>query len=405
MRRIAFTIGIVLALLLLAVLSLPFLISADQFKPTLESKLSAALGRRVMIGHLGVAFLAGGVAADSLSIDDDPAFGSSPFLQAKSLKLNVDVWPLLFSRKLNVTGLTIEQPQVALLQSPSGRWNYSSLGGSPVQASAPAKDSAGKGSLALSARLVKIVDGRFSIGRTGGRQKPLALDKVNVEVRDFSPSAAFPFSFDAKVAGGGDLKLGGKAGPIDVADTGLTPISFTLDIVRLNLASALAGTAPDIAGIASLHASGGSSGGKLSVGGRTTVEALKLARNGTPARRPVGFDFAAQHDLRTHAGALRRGDIHIGTALASLTGTYAERGDATVLETEVLGYEDACAGIGRTAAAAGHRPTQRVEARRRDRDRDVHGSRTIGPPRGGRPGIAGQDEACQFRFGNQDDAD
>jgi AsmA protein len=337
MRRIARTIGIALALLLLALLSLPFLISANRFKPTLESKLSAALGRRVTIGNLGLSILAGGVAADSLAIADDPAFGSSPFLQAKSLKVGVELWPLLLSQKLNVTGLTIDQPQVALLQSSSGNWNYSSLGGGSGQASPPAKDPSGKGGLDLSAKLVRIVNGRFSIGRTGGRQKPLVLDSVNLEVRDFSPSAAFPFSFSAKVAGGGEIKLAGKAGAIDAADVELTPISFTLDIAQLNLASALAGTAPDIAGIASLHASGDSSGGRVTVNGKLKAEGLKLARNGTPARRPVEFDFAAQHDLRKHSGALQRGDIHIGAALASLTGTYAERGDSTVLETKFAG--------------------------------------------------------------------
>jgi len=337
MRRVARTVGIVLALLFLVLLSLPFLINADRFKPTLESKLSAAFGRQVTIGTLKLSILAGGVAANSLAIADDPAFGSAPFLEAKSLQVGVELWPLLVSRKLIVTGLTIDQPQVVLLQSPSGRWNYSSLGRRSEPASPPAKDPSAAAGLDLSAKLARIVDGRFSIGRTGGRQKPLALDSVNLEVRDFSPSAEFPFSFNAKVAGGGDITLAGKAGVIDTADLELTPISFTLDIARLNLASALAGTAPDIAGLASLHASGASGGGRLTVNGKLRAEGLKLARNGTPAHRSVEFDFATHHDLRKHAGALQRGDVHLGAALASLTGTYAERGDSTVLDARLVG--------------------------------------------------------------------
>ena len=83
MRRTARVIGIVLALLLLVVFSLPFLISADRFKPALESRLSAALGRRVTIGSLRLSILAGGVTADSLAIADDEAFRRAPFLQAK----------------------------------------------------------------------------------------------------------------------------------------------------------------------------------------------------------------------------------------------------------------------------------------------------------------------------------
>jgi AsmA protein len=160
---------------------------------------------------------------------------------------------------------------------------------------------------------------------------------VNLEVRDFARSVAFPFSFNAKVVGGGDIKLGGKAGPIDGTDVALTPLSLTLDIAQLNLASALAGAAPDIAGIASLQASGASSGGRLAVKGKLRVEGLKLAKNATPARRAMEFDFITEHDLRKHAGALQGGDIHIGAATASLTGTYAERGDSIVLDMKFAG--------------------------------------------------------------------
>lgn len=327
-----------MALLVLVLLSLPFLISANQFKPALESKLSAAFGRRVTIGDLGLSIATGSVTADSLAIAEDPAFGNSPFLQAKSLKVSVELWPLIASRKLNVTGLTIDQPQVALLQSPSGRWNYSSLGGNsaPV-ASPPVQDSSGNGALNFSTKLVRIVDGRFSMGKTGGRQKPLALDQVNVDVRDFSPASPFAFSLSANVGGGGTIKIGGKAGPIDPTDAELTPLSVTLDAVRLNLASVLGGTVPDIAGTAGLQATGNSAGGLLTLNGKLGAEGLKLAKSGTAARRPVEFDFATHHDLRKHAGALQSGVIHMGAASANLAGMYEERGDSTVLDMKLTG--------------------------------------------------------------------
>jgi AsmA protein len=55
----------------------------NQFRPTLEGDLASALGRRVTIGHLRVAFLSGGISVDDISIADDPAFSSTPFLTAK----------------------------------------------------------------------------------------------------------------------------------------------------------------------------------------------------------------------------------------------------------------------------------------------------------------------------------
>jgi len=51
----------------------------------------------------------------------------------------------------------------------------------------------------------------------------------------------------------------------------------------------------------------------------------------------VELDFAIQHDLRKQSGVVRRGDIHIGKAVASLTGNYARQGDATVVKMSLSG--------------------------------------------------------------------
>jgi uncharacterized protein involved in outer membrane biogenesis len=44
--------GIAVALVLLVALALPFFINANQFRPVLEERLTAALGREVKIGDL-----------------------------------------------------------------------------------------------------------------------------------------------------------------------------------------------------------------------------------------------------------------------------------------------------------------------------------------------------------------
>jgi AsmA protein len=52
-----------------------------------------------------------------LSIADDPAFSKTPFLRARSLKVGVEMLPLIVSRKLNVTRITIDQRPIGLLES------------------------------------------------------------------------------------------------------------------------------------------------------------------------------------------------------------------------------------------------------------------------------------------------
>jgi AsmA protein len=329
-------IGIGLAALVLVLASLPFLVDANQFRPLLESNLGAALGREVKLGKLSLALLSGGVTADDLSVADDPAFSPAPFVRAKSLKVSVELWPLITTRKLNVTGLTINQPEISLLQSPSGEWNYSSLGSKAHNAKDPAPPS--HGALDLSVKQVKITGGRLSLGKTKSSAKPLVLEKVALDLSDFSSGAVFPFSLSADVAGGGSLKLKGKAGPIDPADAAMTPVDAEIGVSDLDIVSSgVVDPSTGLAGLVSLEGKAASNGKSLQAQGRLKGSKLKLAKNGTPAQRALEYNFALNHDLKKHSGQISRGDVHIGAAAATLTGSYSQHGESTVVRLDFSG--------------------------------------------------------------------
>jgi len=337
MKRIVRWVGIVVVLLLLAVVALPFLINPNQFRPMLESELSKALARDVKVGDLKLAILSGGVTADDLSIADDPAYSHGPFLHTKSLTLGVVVWPLIFSRQLHVTQLTLDQPQIELLQSAAGDWNFSSLGGkSAPQAQRAGPPSAG---INLSVKLVKIANGRLTFAQHNSRAKARVLENVNVEVHDFSADSVFPFTLSAKLAGGGDIQLNGVGGPINATDAAQTPAKVKLMLSGFDLAAAGVETSTGLAGLLSINGAAGSNGKTLFLNGRLKAEKLKLAKNGTPAREPVEFDFAAEHDMRKNSGVLRRGEIRIGNAPASLTGTYVAQGESVAVNMNLVGPE------------------------------------------------------------------
>ena len=335
MRRVLKWLGILLAVLIVAVVSLPFLINVNQFKPRLEAALSAALNREVKLGNLKLSLLSGEVAADDLSVAEDEAFGKPAFVQAKSLSVGAQIWPFLMSRRLVVTYVTIDQPEIDLVQAPSGNWNFSSLGGkrAPAKAAAP-----GTEPLDLSVQVVRITNGRVRLGRTLGHWKPLVLEQVNLELDNFSPDSAFPFTLSSHVAGGGTIQLSGKAGPINSTDAAMTPVNASLTVTQLDLArSGMTDFAPDLAGLVSFAGSGSSDGRFLHVNGKVKAERMKLTKNGTPASRVLELDYTAQHDFRKHSGTLRRGDIHIGGAVAHLTGTYAEQGESMMLNMKLAG--------------------------------------------------------------------
>lgn len=134
--------AVVAALFVVIAILIPFFVNADTFRPTLQDQLSGVLGRKVTLGHLSFSLFSGSLVANDIAIADDPAFSSSPFLQAKSLHIGVHVAPLLFHHQVEITRLTVSSPSINLIHVGNGKWNFSSLGGGAAAApkSPPATD-------------------------------------------------------------------------------------------------------------------------------------------------------------------------------------------------------------------------------------------------------------------------
>src|SRR2546427_7792100 len=127
MKRALKIVGIVVAVLLVIVIALPFLVDVNSFRPRLESELTAALGRQVKVGNLRLSLLSGSVSAEDLSIADDLTFSKDPFIRAKALNVGVEVMPLVFSKTLHVTDLTLDRPEIFRLHSATAQSTFASL--------------------------------------------------------------------------------------------------------------------------------------------------------------------------------------------------------------------------------------------------------------------------------------
>lgn len=332
-------LGIVVALLLVIVLAIPFLINVNQFRPRLETALTHALGREVKLGDLKLSILSGSVEASDLDIADDAAYSKTPFVRAKSLKVGVELQPLIFSKKLNVTGIEIQDPEIALVQSDAGVWNFASLGtktqANPPPAAAPPSSPSDNSMQDLTVKLVKITNGRLSV-KTAGEPQLKVLEKVKVEIKDFAAHAPFPLSFSADIQGGGDVKMDGKAGPVDTNDASETPFDVSIKLNKLDIAkTGFVRPSTGFEGLISIDGNVSSSAHILQLKGSIQAEHLKLAKAGKPATKTVGFDFVLNNDLRQRSGALTRGDVHIGKATAQLTGTYVIQNNNTVLHVRL----------------------------------------------------------------------
>src|SRR3974390_3010285 len=133
---------IAVAVIFVILLILPLLINVNSYRPKIEAQATSALGRQVTVGNLSLSLFSGSVEANNVAIADDPAFGKSPFITAKSLKIGIELMPLIFSKSLKITKIELEQPQITLLRAGNGSWNYSSLGGASEKKPEEAKPGA-----------------------------------------------------------------------------------------------------------------------------------------------------------------------------------------------------------------------------------------------------------------------
>jgi len=328
-------IGILLALILVAVIILPFIVNVNSFRPRLESTLTNALGREVKVGNLGLSILSGSVSAEDLSIADDPAFSKDPFVQAKSLKVGVELLPLIFSKQLKVNELVLNQPEIRLIQTPGGKWNFSSLGGNTKSQKTEAPSSSSSMDN-LSVSRVAVNNGSISLGKTNS-SKVQTYEDVDITVKNFSSTSQFPFALTAKLPGDGDLKLDGQAGPI-AQDAAETPLQAEISVKNLNLAaSGFVEPSSGIGGIADFTGKVNSDGHVLHSTGDLTANKLKLAEKASPASKTVQLKYAIEHNLAKNSGTITQGDISIGKAVAKLTGSYQMQGETTTLNAKLNG--------------------------------------------------------------------
>ena len=325
-------VGIVVGVIVLVLILVPLLVNGETFRPTVESKLSAALNRKVALGHLSFSLFSGSLVADNITIADDPAFSTSPFLKAKDLKIGVEISPLIFSHQIHITGLTIDDPAIQLIQNQAGKWNYSSIGGSSSKSAGGS--SGGSSSVPdLTVKKLAINNGSASLSSVPATAKPFVYSSVGLTVKNFSFASSFPFDLSASLPGNGTLKVNGTAGPVSQTDTSETPFRATLSINHLDpVAAGLVEPSKGISTIADIDAQFNSDGRSLTGTGKVKAANLKLTRTATPAPEPVNVDFNLANDLRARTGRVNDVAVHAGSATAHLTGTYRSTAQALLLD-------------------------------------------------------------------------
>lgn len=348
MKRLLKWIAIIVAILIIVIVAVPFFINVNTFRPQIQTELSSALGRDVTLGNLKLSLWSGSLEADNIAIADDPSFSKTPFVKAEALSVGVNVFPLIFSKTLEVRNITLKRPEVVLLRKPDGVWNFSSIGNqttpgatTPTPAPKPAgsaPESASEQSMAqnFSVGELSIKDGQISVADTNAPNRARVYNNVDLTVKNFSFSSQFPFTMSADIPGGGTVKLDGTGGPINHSDASLSPLQAKIDVKQLDLAkSGFVDAASGFAGVVNFSGTVESDGTNAHSSGDATAEKLKLSPHGSPAPRAVNLKYAVEHVLKTNTGRLTQGDVSVGKAVAKLSGTYDMHGESPALNMKL----------------------------------------------------------------------
>ena len=336
------------------VVLVPLFINVDTFRPKAEEEISSALGRKVTLGHLSLSLISGSLVADNISVADDAAFATAPFLEAKELRIGVALGSLIFQHKVRITSFTIDSPAIHLIQGKKGTWNFSSLGNDAAKPAArnaaaekpdtpnPAtQQAAAQGSAPqqesmmpdVSIGEIKIKNGSAMVSSLPASGKPFTCAEINLSVQQLSFTTQFPFKLSLKLPGGGSLQLDGTAGPLSQKDVSQTPFQATLQLKHFSpVAAGAVEPSQGVSMIADFNVQLSSDGTTLTSKGKLVANKLQLARGGSPDPQPVDIDYTITDNLVERTGKVSDIAIHTGTAVAHLTGSFRSMEKDTVLD-------------------------------------------------------------------------
>ncbi len=319
----------VVGLVVVGVASIPFFVNANTFRPSIETQLTAMLGRSVKFGDLSLSLLSANFVAEDLSVADDPNFSVTPFLTAKELRIGVLLRPLIFSREVSLQSFQIKSPQITLIRAVNGAWNFSSIGRLPaitVADTVGASDTS-KGSTTelpvLTVGRITIEGGRAVIASLPAHGPSRVYEHLNFRARDLSFASPFPFELSANLPADGTISVSGHVGPFNRDDAATSPADAQISVKSLDpVAAGFLDPNAGLSFLADIDMQAASDGQTLTTSGTVHIQNLKLRRGAAAARKPLDLAYRGTHRLRENTGQIADAMAKIGAAAIHVSGTY-----------------------------------------------------------------------------------
>jgi AsmA protein len=133
LKWLALVAAALIAVVVGALLALPYFIDANRYKPEFEQYVQEAIGRPLKVaGAVRLSlFPWAGVSFSDLWMGTPPAFAERDFLTIKSFDVRVKLWPLL-SRQVEVDRVVVSEPRLSLVTNKDGSVSWG-FGAKPTQ--------------------------------------------------------------------------------------------------------------------------------------------------------------------------------------------------------------------------------------------------------------------------------
>lgn len=331
-KSVKIGLAVALALPLVAAAAIHLFVDADTFRPAIESRLSAALSRKVTLGALSLSVMTGSLVAKDLAIAEDPKFGQTPFFTAKQLRIGVQMKPLIFNRQLIVRSFEVETPKIHLIRAEDGIWNFATLSHGAVT---PNTQTDALPDLPVG--IITIKDGNATIETLPSQRNPQVYDHLDVKLENFSLAEAFPFRVSASLPGDGKVAVSGTVGPINPQDAAGT--TFDAQVTIKHLDPIVAGYVDPEAGISmigGLDAHIVSDGLNVTSDGKLHAEHLILLKGGKAAPHPLDIHYQVVHSLMDSRGQVSDLALQTGAVAIHIKGTYRIAANVPVFDLKLL---------------------------------------------------------------------
>jgi AsmA protein len=202
---LALVLGLI-ALLLLAVVVLPYVVDPNNYRDDLERIVHDRTGRELEIrGRIELSLFPWlGARVGAATLGNAPGFGPEPFARMEAADVRVRVWPLLWGR-VEVGTVVLRGAEVALARNERGRTNWADLAArpetpAPAEPAAPGSRDPGAGGMlaALTVGGLEVRQARIAWADAVNDTHWVATD-LDLSAGAVRPGAAFPVELDFRL--------------------------------------------------------------------------------------------------------------------------------------------------------------------------------------------------------------